>query len=513
MIIRSRNLSVVRAYTTKSHQANNLPSTATNESSSTTNTTATSTTSNSATAAINIDNLKINFTKAIDYATSTLNNMQLREKITNTINSISNDITSLEKTLKKLDTNKTEIIGNSSGMSPSKPNPSSSSSQVKITKNNLEARSNELVLKRRAIEDQTKFLCSSIQKSSSTLIKTLYIEALSKHLYEYTEARSIAYEENIIKHLIELKNMKINDIRLNGNINECLVLLGVVKKIRNAGINVLSLDGGGAKGFVTIEILKNIEKKSGKRIYELFDYICGTSTGAILACLIGIYKISLDECERHYKAFVKEMFERNTAIGIGNLLMNQAFYDSKSWEKMLRDAMGDKLIIHSVRDDSTPKIGVVTSLTTPNHMKVFLFRNYNYPHNQQSHYDGTHKHSIWQAVRASSAAPGYYEDFKVDGLIFHDGGVLANNPAAIALHEAKHLWPSNELQCVISIGNGRYQPAEYVPKCESLSLKQKVNRIVGGATSTESEYLTLCLFLRLFGVLGDEFCFLFHAFF
>ena len=153
---------------------------------------------------------------------------------------------------------------------------------------------------------------------------------------------------------------------------------------------------------------------------------------------------------------------------------------------MLREAMGDTLIIHSARDNSTPKLSVVSSLTTQNHMKVFLFRNYNLPVNQQSHYDGTHKYSVWQAVRASSAAPGYYEDFKIEGHLFHDGGVLANNPTAIALHEAKQLWPDEELQCVISVGNGRFQPVEYVNKCEYLSIKQKVNRIVGGATSTES---------------------------
>ena len=148
--------------------------------------------------------------------------------------------------------------------------------------------------------------------------------------------------------------------------------------------------------------------------------------------------------------------------------------------------MGDTLIISSSRDSSNPKIAVVSSLTTANHMKVFLFRNYNLPINQQSHYDGTHKYTVWQAVRASSAAPGYYEDFKIEGQIFHDGGVICNNPTAISIHEAKQLWPDEELQCVISVGNGRYSPVEYMNKCESLSIKQKVNRIVGGATSTES---------------------------
>ena len=52
-------------------------------------------------------------------------------------------------------------------------------------------------------------------------------------------------------------------------------------------------------------------------------------------------------------------------------------------------------------------------------MKVFLFRNYNVAPWYQSHYDGTTRHKVWEALRASSAAPGYYEDFKIDGYVFH----------------------------------------------------------------------------------------------
>jgi calcium-independent phospholipase A2-gamma len=256
---------------------------------------------------------------------------------------------------------------------------------------------------------------------------------------------------------------------------------------------VLTLDGGGARGLVSIEILKQLSKKCGnKPIHELFDFICGTSTGAVLAALIGVYKISLHDCEKNYKMFLKDIFQRNTARGLSNLLMTHSWYDTKNWETRLKDAMGDQLIIQSARDEATPRIAIVSNLTTPNNMKVFLFRNYNYPKDEQSHYDGTTRHCVWQAVRASSAAPGYYEDFKIEGYIFHDGGVLANNPTAIALHEVKNLWPEQPLQCVISIGNGRYQPADYATsKCDSLSVKQKISRIIGGATSTEGVHLIL----------------------
>ena len=123
-------------------------------------------------------------------------------------------------------------------------------------------------------------------------------------------------------------------------------------------------------------------------------------------------------------------------------------------------------------------------------MKIFLFRNYHLPSYSHSHYDGTCKYKVWQAVRASSAAPGYYEDFKLDGYIFHDGGILANNPTAIAIHEAKLLWPKSSINCIVSVGNGRFKPEGYSsPKVSSISLKQKVSRIVSGVSSTESKII------------------------
>lgn len=52
---------------------------------------------------------------------------------------------------------------------------------------------------------------------------------------------------------------------------------------RRCGSRVLCLDGGGIRGLLQMVTLREIERQTGKKIVELFDWIVGTSTGGIIA--------------------------------------------------------------------------------------------------------------------------------------------------------------------------------------------------------------------------------------
>ncbi len=48
-----------------------------------------------------------------------------------------------------------------------------------------------------------------------------------------------------------------------------------------------------------------------------------------------------------------------------------------------------------------------------------------------SSYKGSSRYPVWAATRASSAAPGYFDEFLLDKTIHHDGGLIANNATHI----------------------------------------------------------------------------------
>ncbi|XP_078677361.1 calcium-independent phospholipase A2-gamma-like [Branchiostoma floridae x Branchiostoma belcheri] len=339
-----------------------------------------------------------------------------------------------------------------------------------------------------SVNVRTRQLVRATRQAGSGMARLLRVEELTKHLISFPEARVVAVKENAIPVLLRYRDNPYQP--LVEEVRETLSLLGYEDPVEGRGVRILSIDGGGTRGVVAVETLRQLEEMSGKSIYQMFDYISGVSSGAILAILLGVYKVSLDECEELYRRFSEEIFKRSTYVGVGKLFLSHAFYDTAAWEKMLKTEVGDRLMIETVRDPACPKISVVSTLANHPSLRAYLFRNYNLPAGAPSHYQGDCCTRIWQAVRASSAAPGYFEEFKLGQGIHQDGGVLVNNPCAVAVHESKLLWPDTPLQCVISVGMGRYEP-DNVTSSSSLNLRTKLTKVVESATNTEDIHMVL----------------------
>lgn len=114
-----------------------------------------------------------------------------------------------------------------------------------------------------------------------------------------------------------------------------------------------------------------------------------------------------------------------------------------------------------------PKVFGCATHTSVSPAQPYVFRTYEFSPDTESRargkrlalHAGSSKHRIWQAIRASSAAPYYLDDFSIGDLRFCDGAVTVNNPAVVAVQEARMLFPDTPIDCVVSMGVGAAPPA------------------------------------------------------
>ncbi|KAM6136975.1 calcium-independent phospholipase A2-gamma isoform 1-T1 [Pterocles gutturalis] len=347
----------------------------------------------------------------------------------------------------------------------------------------------EKIIARVSIDNRTRALVQALRRSSNRRICISRVEELSYHLLEFPESRGVAIKEKLIPCLLRLR--QANDESLQAAVRETLAIIGYTDPVKGWGIRVLTIDGGGTRGLVALQTLRKLEELTGKPVHQLFDYICGVSTGAILAFMLGLFHIPLDDCEELYRKLGSDVFKQNVIVGTVKMGWSHAFYDSDIWEKMLKEKMGSNLMIETARNPKCPKVAAVSTIVnrgTP--LKAFVFRNYNHFPGVKSHYMGGCQYKLWQAIRASSAAPGYFQEYVLGNDLHQDGGLLLNNPSALAVHECKCLWPNVPLQCLISLGTGRYE-SEGKANVTYTSLKAKLTNVISSATDTEEVHAML----------------------
>ncbi|KAJ8925955.1 hypothetical protein NQ315_009808 [Exocentrus adspersus] len=344
-----------------------------------------------------------------------------------------------------------------------------------------------------------------LAKTDDSILRA--IEELILHLKQYPEVKNKAVKVGAIRLLLFIRR-KRKSVLIQSAIREALAILGYADPVPKKGIRILSIDGGGIRGLLVLEMLKKLEELTGKKTYELFDFFCGVSTGAILCFSIGMYiKIelsvhhhTLDEISEGYERLSKEVFKQSSWRGTGSLVWSHSYYDTALWEKKLREHLGSASLISTARNTNCPKLCAVSAVVNRERVSAFVFRNYSLPWKFQSQYLGSSDCEIWQAARASAAAPTYFEEFKLGNFLHQDGGILVNNPTAIALHEVKLIWPNTPIQCVVSFGTGRTvpSPAEFAKQLEkessvstSTSWANKFYKILDSATDTEGVHTML----------------------
>jgi hypothetical protein len=95
---------------------------------------------------------------------------------------------------------------------------------------------------------------------------------------------------------------------------------------------------------------------------------------------------------------------------------------------------------------------------------------------------------IWEAARATSAAPFYFPTAVIQGEKFWDGGLANNNPAKEVLTESQSLFPRAAINCFISLGTGF---SERKPRHSFVPVLGKGRKILKNVTNTERVHATV----------------------
>ncbi|VDK69752.1 unnamed protein product [Litomosoides sigmodontis] len=183
-------------------------------------------------------------------------------------------------------------------------------------------------------------------------------------------------------------------------------------KQRKRLVNVMSFDGGGIRGLILLQTLMHIEKLLGHSIMEHFQWLCGTSAGAIIA--LGLAKgYSLKHCQNLCLRMKDELFTGRRP------------YSEKAFERLLRETFGEKTTMAEL---GSKKVIVTASCVQKNPPLLKLFRSYTLPvseaENKAFGFDDPRKSLVWKCARYSSAAPMLFTP--KDNFI--DGGLMSNNP-------------------------------------------------------------------------------------
>ncbi|KAL1888328.1 hypothetical protein Cpir12675_006217 [Ceratocystis pirilliformis] len=240
-------------------------------------------------------------------------------------------------------------------------------------------------------------------------------------------------------------------------------------------VKVLSFDGGGIRGLSSLlileKIMENIKVAEGlsevPKPCDRFDLIGGTSTGGIIAIMLGRLGMTVDQCIRTYRELAETAFtpKRSRIFPVSP----SGAFSAKKLEGAIKRAIRENCMMQScvehrqmgkpttnfckhedqrLHEKSCTKT-VVLAITKANVETLpTLFTTYD----DSTSFSGS---KIWEVARATSAAITFFKSIKVgrDEVEFIDAGFGHNNPCEALIEETKKEYPGREMT-ILSIGTG-----------------------------------------------------------
>ncbi len=276
------------------------------------------------------------------------------------------------------------------------------------------------------------------------------------------------------------------------------------KRIKAPGPKkILSCDGGGILGLMSVEILARLESdlrtelgKPDLLLCDYFDFVCGTSTGAIVAACISA-GMSTDQIRRFYISSGRQMFDK------ASLLKRLHYsYNKEPLAKKLQAAFSDALGADTTL--GSPGLRALLMMVMRNATTDSPWPVSNNPfakYNQRDRHDCNLALPLWQLVRASTAAPTFFPPEVVTlgkgkqayTFVFVDGGVTTYNNAAFLAYQMAtaapyHInWKTGTDQLlIVSVGTGSAAAARPDLKPGDLWLVDNARNLPGALMNAAS---------------------------
>lgn len=202
-------------------------------------------------------------------------------------------------------------------------------------------------------------------------------------------------------------------------------------------VHALALTGGGYRGLFTARILERFEQAAAKPVGQCFDLIAGTSIGGILSLAIA-FEIPMATVVRTMTDHGKVLFKPKCRLS--GVLRSK--HDVAGLRELIRSMFPDGATL----GDAKHAVAIPTINLSEGRQQVFKTR-----HNPEWIRDS--KYSVLDVALATAAAPIYFPIARFGGQLFADGGLVANAPDLVALHETHKFFnvPDENVR-MLSIG-------------------------------------------------------------
>jgi len=220
---------------------------------------------------------------------------------------------------------------------------------------------------------------------------------------------------------------------------------------------VLCLDGGGVRGLSSLMILQDImcevaakEGIDDAKPCDFFNLICSTSTGGLIAIILGRLRMSVGQAIDIYLQLSASIF---VPKGIKSQIRLKATkFSVKALEQAIQDVLtraglDGQARMHDDRPDQCHTLVLSVWEDASDSPWPHCFTTY----------EPKDETKIWEAAWATSAAPTFFESISVGNpkIKYIDAGLGFNNPSEQGRREALKKWYGSEIGSLISIGTRR----------------------------------------------------------